>query len=296
MTLKKLLGWKESTFHEYEQAYTKFGGNLSSEPRILKFFHKHHDLNEKFFIKKDNHDELIGAICSWENGYISGEQKIAKKHKLGNYLLNFDEVMPPIRKNAIRVLPFKTRYLSPIHSGNIINSSHFLDPNREISIVKNVSSKTRGSRNRELRKFIDSGGIIRKISDYDVNSLLDIYDNLYFQRRGQYAGMASARNILNEIPDLLFGSVLEMHGEPCAIQWITKSEDHQRIYLDYVNVGMRMDLNHLSIGTVITWLNVRDAIQYGDLCNKEVRFSFGRPSADYKKRWCNTEPLFRVFA
>ncbi|WP_159565393.1 GNAT family N-acetyltransferase [Budvicia diplopodorum] len=296
MKLQKLFGWKECSFHEYKQAYAKFGGNLSSEPRILEFFHKHHDLNENFFTKKNDNGELIGAICSWENGYISGEQKIAKKHNLGNYLLNFDEVMPPIKKDSIRILPFKTKYLSAINSRNIMNSSHFLDANREISIVNNVSSKTRNSRNRELRKFIDSGGSIRKISEYDINSLLPIYEKLYFQRRGTGAGTEGARNLLSEIPDLLFGSVLEMHGEPCAMQWITKSEDHQRIYLDYVNAGMNMELKHLSVGTIIAWINVRDAIDYGTARNKEVRFSFGRPSADYKERWCTAEPLSRVFA
>ena len=78
------------------------------------------------------------------------------------------------------------------------------------------------------------------------------------------------------------------------MQWITKTEDRNRIYLDYVNAGMRMDIKNHSIGTLCAWVNIKEAFNLGDKINKEVRFSFGRPTADYKERWCLKEPLFRV--
>ncbi|WP_162475734.1 hypothetical protein [Candidatus Erwinia dacicola] len=41
-------------------------------------------------------------------------------------------------------------------------------------------------------------------------------------------------------------------------------------------------------------MNIKEAFFLGNKHNKKVRFSFGRPTMEYKERWCLREPLFRV--
>ena len=295
-TVFRLLGWKESSFEDYQQAYATYGGNLLSDPRILKFIHSRFDLKPRFLIQRDRYDKIVAGVCIWDNLYIAGDQRVVNKHGINRFPLNFDEIVLPISPDTRAVLPFRTKFLSDINHHSVRNSSHLLNAHREISIVRAVSAKTRSSRNRELRKFMDIGGSIHHVSEFSAEDLMQIYATLFFQRRGKQIELEYTRELLREIPDLPFGYVLSFEGEPCAMQWLMKSEDHQRVYLDYINAGMNTALSHLSIGTLAAWVNIRAAFEYGEKQAKQVRFSFGRPTADYKDRWCDRNPLYRVIA
>jgi len=294
--LYRLLGWQESSFDDYQQAYANFGGSILSDPRILQFFHRRFNLNERYYIKRDRDNEIVGGVCVWDNHFIAGDQRVVLKHGIGRYPLNFDELVLPLKHSHSIVLPFRTKFLSNINQCSLRNSSHLLNARREVSIVRDVSAKTRSSRNRELNKFIKAGGSVHSVSDYDHEGLMQIYADLYYQRRNQRIEMDTTRELLSEIPDLMFGHVLAFNGEPCAMQWVVKSEDHRQVYLDYINAGMNLSLSHLSVGTLAAWVNVRAALEYGEKHHKQVRFSFGRPTGDYKERWCDREPLYRVIA
>lgn len=294
--LPRLLGWQEASFTDYQLAYTAFGGSVLSDPRILHFIHQRFQLNERYFIRHNSAGELVGGVCIWDNRYIAGDQRIMRKHGINHYPLNCDEVALPISVNARMILPFRTKFLSDLNHRSLLNSSHLLNAHREISIVRPVSAKTRSSRNRELKRFQNAGGSVHSITEYDTETLMHIYADLYYQRRGKRIGLESTRDLLGEIPDLLFGSVLAFNEEPCAMQWVVKSEDCQRIYLDYVNAGMNLELSYLSVGTLAAWVNICAAEAYGEAQGKQVRFSFGRPTMGYKDRWCIREPLYRVIA
>lgn len=295
--ISNLTGWVESSFADYQLAYTAFGGSTISNPEILTFIHSRFDLKERFYIKRNQMSELIAGICVWDNNFIAGDQKIVKKHGIDRYPLNFDEIVLPVAPDVSLMIPFRTKFLSVINHKTVINSHHRLNAHRQISIVRTVSTKTSGTRNRELRKFLEAGGTVHDVSEYASETLMEIYADLFYLRRGKRPDMDMMREILQEIPDLLFGTILFYKDMPCAMQWVVKSEDNHRVYLDYVNAGMNMELPpHLSVGTLTAWMNIRSALEYGKKNNKEIRFSFGRPTADYKDRWCNREPLYRVFS
>lgn len=290
-------GWKEASLADYQQAYHLFGGSVLSDPRILHFFHARFHLNERFFIKHDNTGQLAGGICVWNNRFIAGDKQQAHKNGIGRYPFNFDEIVLPIHPAVRGILPFRTKVLSAINHVSVRNSSHRLNAGRKISIARSVSVKTRHTRNRELRKFTDAGGSFRCLTEYEPEHLIQIYAELFYLRRERHLDRSLMCEVLDDIPDLLFGHVLDFKGAPCAMQWVVKSEDHQRVYLDYVNAGMDTRLpSHLSVGTLAAWVNVRHAFQYGDDHHKQVRFSFGSPTAGYKERWCDQASLYRIIA
>ncbi|WP_054178779.1 GNAT family N-acetyltransferase [Trabulsiella odontotermitis] len=294
--LSRRFGWHEASFEDYIQAYDRFGGSTLANPRILHFFHTRHRLNETFFIQRSRSGELTGGVCIWDGKYIAGDQKPVKAHQLTRYPLNFDELVLPVSPQTRALLPFRTKFLSGLNHASFMNCSHRLNAGREISIVRPVSQKTRQSRNRELKRFLNSGGEVRCVTDYSHDELIRIYARLYFLRRGKNITAEPIADLLNDIPDLMFGKILTFNDEPCAMQWLTKSEDHQRVYLDYINAGMDLALSSLSVGTLAAWVNIQAAQDYCQITGKQMRFSFGRPTADYKARWCDREPLYRLIA
>jgi hypothetical protein len=294
--LSRRLGWQEASFADYIQAYHLFGGSTLADPRILHFFHTRHNLNEKFFIRRNRQGTLTGGVCTWKGKYIAGDQKVVKAHQLSRYPLNFDELVLPVSGEVRTLLPFRTKFLSTLNHTAFLNCSHRLNAGREISIVRTVSQKTRQSRNRELKQFLNKGGEVRCISEYSQDELISIYAHLYFLRRGKQITTEASAELLNEVPGLMFGKILTFNGTPCAMQWLTKSEDHQCVYLDYINAGMDLSLSSLSVGTLAAWVNIQAALSYCQATGKKMRFSFGRPTADYKARWCDREPLYRVIS
>ncbi|CCP02983.1 hypothetical protein BN439_1923 [Erwinia amylovora Ea644] len=54
--------------------------------------------------------------------------------------------------------------------------------------------------------------------------------------------------------------------------------------------------NSFCPGTIVTWLNVNSAYDLSSSMGKAMRYSFGKPTAGYKERWCYRSPLGRVLA
>ncbi|MFW0766668.1 hypothetical protein ACN0IV_12595 [Trabulsiella odontotermitis] len=294
--LSRRFGWQEASFEDYVQAWYLFGGSTLADPRVLHFFHTRHRLNEAFFVQRNRMGKLTGGVCVWEGKYIAGDQRPVKAHQLSRYPLNFDELVLPVSPEIRTLLPFRTKFLSGLNHASFMNCSHWLNAGREISIVRPVSQKTRQSRNRELKRFLSSGGEVRCVTDYSHDELISIYAHLYFLRRNKQITTEPVAELLHEIPDLMFGKILIFNGKPCAMQWLTKSEDNQRVYLDYINAGMDLSLSSLSVGTLAAWVNIQAAQDYCRTAGKQMRFSFGRPTADYKARWCDREPLYRLIS
>ncbi|MBF6638254.1 hypothetical protein ITX54_16435 [Rouxiella silvae] len=294
--LRFLSGWTESSFETYKQAYTLWGGNTVSNPEILNFLHQRFDLHERFYIKRNKKEELIGGVCVWNNTYIAGDPAIVHSKNIDRYPLSFDEIILPIKPDTRVILPFHSKFLSQINSQSVRNCSHLLDARRKICIVRSVSAKTRSSRNRDLKKFINAGGSIHDTSEYSIESLFSHYRQLFYQRRGVRVNTDCLQELMGEIEILKFGKILAMCGEPCAIQLMLRTQDNQRIYLDGINTGMSMQYPHLSIGTLAAWVNICAGIAYGKSVNKNVRISFGRPTAEYKDYWCKQENLYRCFS
>lgn len=128
------------------------------------------------------------------------------------------------------------------------------------------------------------------------NQLADIYLELFERRWGvKPDNKQQMVDMITSLRDMIFGYVLFYNGQPCAFQFITVADSPKWICFDYVNGGMianRMVLsrNHRH------WLNVRAAYELCEREGKEMRYSFGKPTAPYKDRWCERAPLGRTLA
>ncbi|WP_247734880.1 antimicrobial resistance protein Mig-14 [Proteus mirabilis] len=289
-------GWQQGSIIEYQEAYNQFGGSVITAPDILDFIHNRYSLKENFFIKKDKNNKVIGAFCTWYDKYLAGEQKVAHNLGLCSYMLNFDEIILPLSPNEKFFIPAKSKFLSEKHKNQVINSFKKINAHREICLVKKLSKKTVSTRNRELHKFIKRGGYIENVSKYSSAELVDIYDGLYFKRRNEHCNKNKFLELIENFPDLPFGNILWLENKPVAMQFIIKKDSPRWVCFDYINSGMDMNYPDLSLGTIAAWVNVHDAIEYANKKGLELRYCFGRPTFDYKERWCNRFPLQRVIS
>ncbi|MFJ5855384.1 hypothetical protein [Enterobacter cancerogenus] len=298
MLLKYLTRWEEADALAYRQAYNRLGGNASSHPDLLNIQHELFSIPHRYMIKSNSRGDVTGAICVWKDIFLANDSPTWELTKKKALPISKDELILPLDKSESFLIPYRTKILSSIHKDNVKNSTYTLNSSRKICIAKKISeftSKSRQTRQREVKKFIASGGRIEPISNFNASEAMDIYDKLFHMRRGVYIkDLDLNKTLLRDYPDKFFGMILIHNEKPCAMQVITKAETEKSVCFDYINIGYDTSYNSLCLGTVLTWLNLKAATEFCDRKNKAMRFSFGKPTFPYKKRWCHQEPLGRI--
>ncbi|SFU80219.1 GNAT family N-acetyltransferase [Xenorhabdus koppenhoeferi] len=291
-TVKALFsGWKECDFEQYKEAYTLLGGCTSTHPNIISFLDRHLDEKLFFYIKRTE--------ATVKGAYFSFNNKKFVENMQTRYPFSYDEIIFPIARNAKLFLPVKSKRLSPIHKDNFINTSHHPRLNkRKICLIKdNFSYKTRRNRSNEINKFKRAGGEIRSSSEFSAQELVDIYIDLYQKRWNYNHSEAQKKHLLEiytELREHIFGYVLLINSKPCAYDFVLWAESPKWISFDAINGGYDPEYAHLSVGSILMWVNIQQAkvlCQQGD---KTMRYSLGNPTLEYKNRWCETFPLGKV--
>ncbi|MBD2795677.1 GNAT family N-acetyltransferase [Xenorhabdus sp. 18] len=284
-------GWKECNFEQYKEAYTLFGGCTSAHPNIISFLDRHLDGNFVFYIKK-----IRGAI---KGAYFSFNNMRLIENMQSKYPFSCDEIIFPIARDIKVFFPVKSKRLSPIHKDNFINTSYNpLLNKRKICLIKDsFSYKTRRNRNNEINKFKRAGGEIRSSNEFNAQELVDIYIDLY-QKRWNYSHTEEQKKHLLEIyielREHIFGYVLLINGKPCAYDFVLWAESPNWISFDAINGGYDPEYAHLSVGSILMWVNIQRAKVLCQQGNKTMRYSLGNPTFEYKNRWCEILPLGKV--
>ncbi|MBS9443544.1 GNAT family N-acetyltransferase [Photorhabdus heterorhabditis] len=287
-------GWKECSFERYQQAYSLYGGGISTHPNVVRF------LNEKFgnsFIFYVKENPLSANII--EGAYFTcKDHHLAASHQKDYNFFSYDEIIFPIAKYLKTIIPGKSKTLSVLHKENFINAHYGRLNKRTICLAKeDFSYKTRRNRSNEINKFKRSGGEICQIDDFTCQEFVDIYTTLYEKRWAKQHNEKEKEKLIElytELKQHLYGSVLTINGTPVAYDLVIKSDSPQWISFDAINGGFDPEYSNLSLGSIVMWLNIRNA---SDLCQqqqKTMRYSIGRPSFAYKDRWCNRHPLART--
>ncbi|PQQ22487.1 GNAT family N-acetyltransferase [Photorhabdus hindustanensis] len=291
-------GWSEAGVSEYRYCYKKFGGNFSTHPDVLDYLHSHAECRERFFVRTNGNGELTGALCVWHNKYLANDYFTSEITKHLNLPVPKDELILPLSTEKKSLLPFKGKIISEINASSIMNVTYKLNARRQICLAKNpemMSSSTKNSRKREVRRFLEQGGEIIDQREYSASELVDIYFELFKMRRGVYPGQREENiKFIQKFRSMVFGSILFYQGKPAAFQLIMKSDNPKWSTFDYINIGLNTELAKLSVGTIIMWLNTQNAWKKCNEENKAMRFSFGKPTYKYKDRWCIRESVGRL--
>ncbi|WP_421513915.1 transcriptional regulator [Enterobacter ludwigii] len=180
----------------------------------------------------------------------------------------------------------------------LVNSSYQLFSKRKVAIAKNpvsdFSKKTISTREREIRKFMSSGGSFKPIREIRSDNLFDIYSDLYRARRNKSVSDPELnKNFFKEYHHNFKGEIMMMNDEPIAMQLLLSVENGSSIFVDYINIGYKPNSEINSLGTIMMWRNLSKLNSMAAGLNKNLYFSFGHMSGDYKERWCMPESVGR---
>lgn len=295
-------GWREGTAEEYRKCYSLYGGSFVTHPDVLSFMQRQLNLHHKYYIKRGNNGSLLGGMCTNGKKEIAIVGHQSKKIGIDMFPFNKDEMILPISNCVKTVIPFRSKILSAINNRSTLNSTFSLNSQREICLAKTCgkggySSSTKNSRNRELKKFLNSGGEVVDQTLLTPIQLVDIYFELHAKRWGEEPGNKHQMiEMITSLREMIFGYVLFYNGQPCAFQLITRADSPEWICFDYVNGGYDREHNGFCPGTIVTWLNVRAAYELCEQEGKKMRYSFGKPTEAYKDRWCERAPLGRTLS
>jgi len=287
-------GWLAVDQAAYAQAYEQFGGSVLSHPDVLKAIEAMVDLPIQYYAFEQV-GELQAVIPVWKK-YIAGS-KLSLKKLSRKGLVDFGnaEYILPIASKARIELPVQGDNLSRLHATNI---SNLVPANTAISLSKSsleFSKKFRYNRKRELRLLEEQGGEIKSIDGLSNEELVDIYTRLFELRWGfKPTAYQCLVRLLDLLRPLLFGSYIEMDGQAIACQLIYKAECPSHISMEYINGGVDPAFRSLSPGSVLTYVNTRQAWALSESSGKALRYSFGRADNEYKDRWCSQSAIYSV--
>lgn len=292
-----LAGWEEATSKEYRQCFNEYGGSFSVHPDVLDYAHSIMLCNERYWVKTDSVGTPLGALCSWDDKSIANNPP---KHRHECLPIIRDEIILPMSHDTTFLLPSKIKNLSAMHRGNSFNCQYVINARRTVCIAKKpdtteMSSKFKKNQKRQLKKFVADGGEVKNIDELSTDDLIAIYCHLIKLRWG---ASPIDKDILGEfigkMRGKVWGNVLIFNGEPCAFHFILKEDFPDWVSFEFVHTGLDPQLNNLSVGSVLTWVNLASASAYCNDAGKKMYYSFGAPTRDYKLLWCNTKLLGRT--
>ncbi|WP_342446870.1 antimicrobial resistance protein Mig-14 [Buttiauxella noackiae] len=287
-----LLGWVHSDFSSYKKAYQQFGGSLNMNPDVLDYFMHKKNLSVEFFKYEQNGE--IKASYFTVNGKPPGLNIAC------DYPVSFDELLIPAHRKARFFLPDSTNKLSVGNQHNVKNATFTLFRKKQVCWVKNAfSAKNEKNRRNEFNKFIKNGGEVKTCDELSSEELAHIYVQLFklrFEENVRCYERANLIEFLSTFRNMLFGNVLYINGKPCAYDLMFKSESHEAIYFDVPNGGLDKNYLHLSIGSVLMWLNIQSAKALCASLGKKMTLSIGiyEPQWEYKKRWATVSKVGKV--
>lgn len=294
MLIPKFLNWEECSLKEYEEICSKYGFNCESSPHFLSFMLKNNAPLKFFSFSKKG--VAVGGACV-ENGWLANDYK-NNNRAIKSLLMPKHSIFLPLKEGGKYILPFKSKCLHPLQKKLFLNSSYELFSKRKVAIAKNprndFSKKTISTREREIRRFLASGGAFKSIREITADALFDIYSDLYRQRRNKpVVDQDLNRSFFNEYHHNFKGEIMMIGDEPVAMQLLLSVDNSAGIFVDYINIGYKPSTEINSLGTIMMWRNLTEINSSALESKKNLYYSFGHMSGDYKERWCIPEPVGR---
>jgi len=276
------------TRDEYAGYYWSWGGSFILHPDVLDFF-------EHTFGVKTNyrgyfrHGQCVGAVGIW-GPYIAGDRNALRAFKLTDQVdFGFPVLYLPIAPGHNCTVLYRAGFLLN-HQRQRIAGAVFTGTKR-MSILKQIPDELPNGKRRflrEERRFERLGGTSRDIKDFRSEEIISIYEELFFLRwKRKPHAIGALKRTLDRLHPYLFGRVLWLKDRPVAIQINYRSETSRTICIDYINGGMDKSVNGVSAGSLLSYINGRDACAQARNSGKQLIYSYGTSNADYKDLWCH---------
>ena len=287
-------GWSVVDASVYAEAWQRFGGSVATHPMGVERLAQLAGIPVRYLAWEQD-GEVKAAIPTWGRDLALSKDVLKRYGKKGLFDLGNAEIILPAADGANVPLRHRGRYLSQLNEGRF---STLIQQTEQLAMARTpeeLSKKFRYNQRRELRLLEEAGGVVRPVTDFSSTELAAIYCDLFLRRWGFMAtGAERMADVVELLRELLIGSVIFLNDAPIAIQLVYRVESPQWISVEYVNGGVDPQTRDFSPGSVLSFLNTQSAWEQARSVNKPLRFSFGRADREYKERWCNPVPVFKV--
>lgn len=290
----KFLGWEECSFEEYALSCDLFGFNCESSPSFIKYMlEKGADMKFLSFKKKNN---LVGAVCL-DNGWLANDLKNPKRTNMCIPIPAYS-ILPPFMDGVQTLAPFKSKCIYPSFNGFINTSFHLLSK-RKVAYTKDVtngfSKKSISTMNRKERVFLEDGGRFVNVDMLESSELFNIYDSLFFSRRGVRINQPELnKDFFQKNKNNFFGDIIYLRDQPIGVQLLISCLSKKGFFVDFINIGYDVSVESHSLGSILMWNNLKKAHMHAVKLEVPLHFSFGAMSGAYKSRWCIPQNVGRI--
>jgi hypothetical protein len=222
-------------------------------------------------------------------------KKVLKQRDRRFFDLGNAEIILPIAAGAKVPVRQRMSYVSELNAGQIDT----LKPQAESLAIarapEDYSKKFRYNQRREQRLLEEAGGVVRPMLDFSSEEQARIYSGLFRARWGfDVPGKDHLASVFKLLREFMTGSIILLEDKPIAAQVLYRVESPNWVSVEYINGGVDPAHQALSAGSVLSFVNTQNAWADARAVNKPLRYSFGRSDREYKDRWCQTVPVYRV--
>lgn len=297
--LNRFQGWRERGWSvvdasTYSDAWQRYGGSVATHPQVVERLAGLAEIPVRY-LAWEHGDELKACIATWGQDLALSKDVLKRKGKKGLFDLGNAELILPAAADARAPLRHRARYLSALNEGRFAGIKLQTEQLAMARTPEELSKKFRYNQRRELRLLEEAGGVVRAVQTFTSAELATIYCDL-FQRRWGFPATGAERmaQVIELLREWLIGSVIFLNDAPIAIQLVYRVEAPEWVSVEYVNGGVDPQTREFSPGSVLSFLNTQSAWEQAREAGKPLRFSFGRADREYKDRWCNPVPVFKV--
>ena len=276
------------TREDYARHYAAWGGSFILHPEVLQFFADAHGVRSEFhgYFQRG---ECIGTVATWGSS-IAGDRRALHEHQLTERVdFGYPALILPIAPGRRCTVLYRAGFLLSLQRRQLTGAVFpFVNA---MAILKDIPAELPiGKKEYQIkeRRFERLGGTVRDILEFTNAEIIAMYDTLHlvrWQRRPHAVG--GMKDTLDHLRKFLYGKVLWLQERPIAIQINYRAETDRTICIDYINGGVDKSFAGISPGSLLSYINGRDACVEAASRGKRLVYSYGKANTAYKKQWCN---------
>lgn len=286
-------GWTPIDATTYATAWQQFGGSVATHPQVIERLAGLADIPVRYlgWLQDGN---VVAAVACWGRD-LALAKKVLKQRDRRVFDLGNAEIILPIAPGVTVPVRQRMGYVSELNANQIDT----LKPQAESLAIarapEDYSKKFRYNQRREQRLLEEAGGGVQPMLDFTSEEQARIYSGLFHARWGfDVPGKDHLANVFELMREFMTGSMILLEGKPIAAQVLYRVESPHWVSVEYINGGVDPAHQALSPGSVLSFVNTQNAWADARAVNKPLRYSFGRSDREYKDRWCQTVPVYKV--
>lgn len=286
-------GWTPIDATTYATAWQQFGGSVATHPHVIDRLAGLADIPVRYlgWLQDGN---VVAAVACWGRD-LALAKKVLKQRDRRVFDLGNAEIILPIAPGVTVPVRQRMGYVSELNANQIDT----LKPQAESLAIarapEDYSKKFRYNQRREQRLLEEAGGVVQPMLDFTSEEQARIYSGLFHARWGfDVPGKDHLVDVFELMREFMTGSMILLEGKPIAAQVLYRVESPHWVSVEYINGGVDPAHQALSAGSVLSFVNTQNAWADARAVNKPLRYSFGRSDREYKDRWCQTVPVYKV--